>query len=111
MNIFSQLAATTYKCGETDTFFQWGDCNASSDNAIMDTIVTIFNWASIGVVTVVVIFVVVGAIQYMTGSSGGKDKETKSGLGTIRNAILALGLYFIMWTLLNYLVPGGVFAP
>jgi hypothetical protein len=69
---------------------------------------TIFNWASIGVVTVVIIFVVVGAIQYMAGSKGGEDKKTAGGIATIRNAILALGLYLIMWSLLNYLLPGGI---
>jgi hypothetical protein len=75
----------------------------------MAVIMTIFNWLSVGVVVVVIIFVVVGAIQYMTGSQGGSGEKTSGGIGTIRNAILALGLYFIMWALVNYLVPGGVF--
>ena len=91
-------------CGDTDTFFDWG---CEGDDAIMDVIMSIFNWLSVGVATVVIIFVVVGAIQYMT-AAGSQDKA-KKGIETIRNAIMALGLYFIMWTLLNFLVPGGVF--
>jgi heme/copper-type cytochrome/quinol oxidase subunit 2 len=104
MKAFSQLAA---KCGDVETTFDWG-CK-SNDTAILDTIIFIFNMLSIGVVTIVIVFVVVGAIQYMTGSKTGEDNKTASGIGTIKNAILALGLYLIMWSLLNYLVPGGVF--
>jgi hypothetical protein len=109
MKIFSQLAATTTydNCG-TKTMFDWG-CNGG-DDAIMEIIIMIFNWASVGVVTVVIVFVVVGAIQYMTGAKGGEGDKAAGGIGTIKNAVLALGLYLIMWSLLNYLVPGGVFA-
>jgi hypothetical protein len=89
-----------------ETTFDWG-CQ-SEETAIMDTIVTIFNWFSVGVATIVVVFIVVGAIQYMT-ATGNQDK-TKKGIETIRNAIIALVLYLIMWVLLNYLVPGGVFS-
>jgi hypothetical protein len=103
MKALSQLA---YKCGETETMFNF---NCSSDNPIMDVIMTIFNWLSVGVVVVVIIFVVVGAIQYMTGSQGGSGEKASGGISTIRNAVMALGLYFVMWALVNYLVPGGVF--
>jgi hypothetical protein len=105
MKILSQLAAT---CGDTNTMFDWG-CT-SNNTAIMDTVITIFNWMSGGVLIVVIVFVVVGAIQYMSGSSGGESDKASSGIGTIKNALLALFLYFIMWTLLNWLMPGGVFA-
>jgi hypothetical protein len=107
MKSFSQLAATTYKCGETETTFDWG-CTPGGDNAIMEVIMSIFNWLSVGVVVVVIIFVVVGAIQYMTGSQGGSGEKASGGISTIRNAVMALGLYFIMWALINYLVPGGL---
>ena len=95
-----KLAAT---CGNTETMFDWG-CDK---DPIMDVIMSIFNWLSVGVGTVIIIFVVVGAMQYMT-SAGNQDKA-KKGIETIRNAIIALFLYFAMWSLINYLVPGGVF--
>lgn len=90
-------------CG-TNTFFNWG-CD-SGDTAIMDTIIQIFNWLSIGVVTVIIVVVVVGGIQYMT--AGGNSDNAKKAKERILNAIIALGLYLAMWVLLNYLVPGGM---
>ena len=94
-----------YTCGETNTFFNWG---CSGDDAIMDLIMSIFNWLSVGVATVVIVFIVLGAIQYMT-ASGNQDKAKKA-IQTIINAVIALFLYFAMWAFLNYLVPGGLFA-
>lgn len=102
VNPLTKFAAT---CGNTETFFNWGCDNP--DNPIMDVVITIFNWLSIGVVTVVIVVVVVGGIQYMT--AGGNSDNAKKAKDRIRNAIIALGLYLIMWSLLNYLVPGGVF--
>jgi uncharacterized BrkB/YihY/UPF0761 family membrane protein len=106
MNIFSLLAA---KCGDTEVMFDFW-CADGSEDPIMDTIMSIFNLASAGVVTVVIVFVVVGAIQYMAGAKGGEGDKAAGGIGTIKNAILALVLYLVMWSLLNYLVPGGVFG-
>lgn len=102
LNILTKFAA---KCGDTETFFDWG-CDNGTSNPIMDVIVTIFNWLSIGVVTVIIIVVVIGGIQYMT--AGGNSDNAKKAKERILNAIIALGLYLIMWVLLNYLVPGGM---
>ena len=99
---FSQNQA----CG---TFFNWGAATGNCPS-ITETVVIIFNWAAVGVAIVVVAMIIVGAIQYITGSKGGEDKKAKAGMGTIRNAIIALVLYMIMWSLLNFLVPGGVFT-
>jgi len=98
------MLADSTNCG-TNTFFNWG-CD-SKDTAIMDVIINIFNWLSIGVGTVVIIFVIIGAIQY-TSAAGNSDKAKKA-LDMIKNAVIALFLYLIMWALLNYLIPGGVF--
>jgi len=88
--------------------FGWEHCRGTG--SIMCTITVIFNWLAIGVSAVVVIMIVVGAIQYMTGGKGGEDKKAKQGMTTIRNAIIALVLYMIMWAFLNFLLPGGPFG-
>jgi hypothetical protein len=103
MNVFSLFAYTN--CG-LETTFNWG-CK-TTDNIIIDTIITIFNWASVGVGLVVIAIIVVGAIQYMTAA--GSQERSKKGMEMIRNAVLALILYLVMWAFLNYLVPGGLFA-
>jgi hypothetical protein len=74
---------------------------------ITKLIVIILNWMLIGVGTVVIIFVVVGGIQYTTAA--GNQESAKKGIEKIRNAVIALALYLVMLALLNFLVPGGIF--
>lgn len=81
---------------------------AEDGNIIQNTIIAILNWALIGVGTVVVIIVVVGGIQYMTAA--GNAETTKKARTMIMNAILALVLYVVMITILNFVIPGGVFS-
>ncbi|GHU07718.1 hypothetical protein FACS189431_2750 [Alphaproteobacteria bacterium] len=75
---------------------------------IEQTVRLVFDWLAIGVSIVVVLMVIVGAIRYMT--AGGNQEGAKKGIEIIRNAIIALVLYMVMWALLNFLVPGGVFG-
>ncbi len=95
------------KCGSTSTFFDWG-CSGDDDNQIMNVLVTILNWLAIGVSVVVLIGIVYGAVMY--ASAGGNEAQTKKAIGIIRNAVIALVLYFAMYSILQYLIPGGVFS-
>lgn len=104
--LLSQVTPTEQVAATNSVFFP---ADASCvENQIICTILLIFNWLAIGVGTVVVIMVIVGAIQYMTAS--GSQDQAKKGIKTIRNAIVALLLYLVMWALLNFLVPGGMFG-
>jgi hypothetical protein len=87
--------------------FDWG-YGTGQCPTITQTVTTIFNWAAIGVGVVVVIMVIVGAIQYTT--AGGSQERSKKAIEIIRNAILALAFYLLMWAFLNWLVPGGLFT-
>ena len=102
---FSAQNTFAEKCGETETFFDWG-CKGN-DDVIMNVLITVLNWMAVGVAIAVVGGVIYGAILYT--SSGGKVEQSKKAMGIIRNAIIALILYFAMWALLNFLVPGGLF--
>ena len=94
---------------DRSTFFNWGiPEGATGTRAIVAVLVTIFNYAAIGVTIAVVGGVIYGAILYT--SSGAKSDQAKKGMGVIRNAIIALLLYFIMFAFLNFLVPGGLFT-
>lgn len=97
------FAANT--CGETHTFFNWGGCD--SGNPILSVLATILNWAAGAVVVVVLVGILYGAIMY--ASAGGKEDQVKKAIGIIRNAIIALILYFAMYAILQYLIPGGLF--
>jgi uncharacterized membrane protein len=108
MNIISLLAATcTSQDGKTtiDTYFTWV---SGDDCGILALILVIFNWVAVGVGTIVLLMIIVGAIRYMTAR--GSADQAKKGLDIIRNALMALGLYIAMWSLLNWLVPGGIFG-
>lgn len=114
ISALSLLCATLFgrvvlaaKCGDTDTYFDWG-CGGSSDQVLLQVVATILNWLAAGLSIVVLLAIVYGAIIYMTaGSDAGKLATAKK---IIRNAIGALIAYFFMYSLLNFLVPGGLFA-
>jgi uncharacterized membrane protein len=88
---------------KTETFFDWGCNNAG----ITGMLITILNWLAIGVAVAVLGGVIYGAILYTTAA--GNAEQTKRAIGAIRNAFIALVLYFAMWAFLNWLVPGGLF--
>lgn len=61
------------------------------------------------VVGVVITAVIVWAgIEY--SSAGGDPNKTTAAKHRIRNAIIALVVYIFLGTLLNFLVPGGIFS-
>ena len=95
-------------CGTAHTFFDWG-CNGASDkDSILTVLVTISNWLAAGVVIAVIGGIIYGAIMYAT--SAGDAGKAKSATEIIRNAFIALILYFLMWAFLQYIVPGGLFG-
>ena len=93
--------------GGAHTFFDWG-CNGADDkDSILTVLVTISNWLAAGVVIAVIGGIIYGAIMYAT--SAGDASKAKSATEIIRNAFIALILYFLMWAFLQYIVPGGLF--
>lgn len=95
-------------CGGAHTFFDWG-CNGASDkDSILTVLVTISNWLAAGVVIAVIGGIIYGAIMYAT--SAGDVGKAKSSTEIIKNAFIALVLYFLMWAFLQYIVPGGLFG-
>lgn len=95
------------ECGSAHTFFDWG-CNGVDDkDSILTVLVTISNWLAAGVVIAVIGGIIYGAIMYAT--SAGDAGKAKSATEIIRNAFIALILYFLMWAFLQYIVPGGLF--
>lgn len=104
--VVSAPAHAAEDCNGTATFFKW-NCSGG-DNQIMSVLGQILNWLAIGVSVAVLIGIVYGAVMY--ASAGGNEAQTKKAIGIIRNAIVALILYFAMWAILQYLIPGGVFS-
>jgi len=96
-------SSTGNDCNGVKTFFNWG-CNG---NGIMGLLMTVLNWLSIGVVLAVIGGVIYGGIIYST--SNGDSGKTQEAVSRIRSAVVALVMYFAMWAVLNWLMPGGMF--
>jgi hypothetical protein len=60
-----------------------------------------------GVGLVITIMIIVGAIQYIT--SGGDPNGVAAAKKRIMNALIALLVFGLMYALLNFIVPGGLF--
>jgi len=93
-------------CGSTPTFFNWG-CPGGTGEQITPVLKQILNWLAVGVTIAVIGGVIYGAVLYT--SSGGNQEQAKKAMGIIRNAVVALVMYFAMFAFLNWLVPGGLF--
>ena len=68
---------------------------------------------AISILTVAVGVVAVAMIafaSFMYTTAGGNAEQTKKAIEMIRNVVIALIIYAMMWALLNWLVPGGVFS-
>ena len=48
-----------------------------------------------------------GAILYT--SAGDSSEQTKKAMEIIRNVVIGLVAYGIMYLVLNYIIPGGIF--
>lgn len=101
-------AVDALTCPDTAFFGDICKAGADPDNVIPRLIIVILNWALVGVGTVVIIFIIIGGIMYMTAA--GSQERAKNGVTMIRNAILGLVLYLVMITVLNFLIPGGLFS-
>ena len=61
---------------------------------------------SAGVLVAAVAGIIFGAVMYMT--AGGSADNTKKGVTIIRDVIIGLVAYGLMYVILNFIIPGGV---
>ena len=76
-------------------------------NPIVDMTFAIIRFLSVGVGIIAVGSIILGGIQYTT-SSGSPEKTAKA-MSRISNTVIALLIYFLIFAILNWVVPGGVF--
>jgi len=77
------------------------------NNPIIKLIATIVRFLSVGVGIAVTISIVIAGIQYI--SSQGNPQTLQAAQSRLANAIIALVLFIFMTTIINFLIPGGVF--
>jgi len=102
------------KCGSAETSII--TCEASDDsenkdikqNAIWQVLLLVLNIMTGGVGVLAVAGIAYGGILY--ASSSDKPEQTKKGISVITNVVIGIIAYAFMFLLLNFLVPGGIFA-
>ena len=84
------------------------DCqsNSSSNCIVSKYINPLIRFLNIAVSLVVVISIVIGGIQY--SASRDNPEAVKAARRRIMNAIIGLVSYFLLWSLLNFIIPGGI---
>ena len=82
-----------------------GDISQSGVWKLLELALTIL----IGVVGIAAVGgIVYGAIMY--ASAQDNASQVQQAVGIIRNVIIGLALFILMWSVLQYLIPGGLFG-
>ena len=91
--------------GEKTDYFA---CDADGADAIVGIIRIIIIIVSVGVGIIAVGGIVYGAILYAAAQDN--QDQIRKAISVIRSVVIGLVLYIFMVTILNFLVPGGVFT-
>jgi len=125
--LFSQVvfaANNTVTCGDSNVVLKDGQsccsgvvtsiisCDSTSGSGVENTglwslLLNIINILSAGVGLAAVGGVVYGAVLY--SASGGSSDGTKKAKEMFVNIGIGIVAYILMYSLLNYLIPGGLF--
>jgi hypothetical protein len=84
--------------------------NSSSDpqkNAIWSLLIFVLNIMTAGVGILAVGGIVYGSILY--ASAADKAEQTKKAISIITNVVIGVVAFGLMYLLLNFIIPGGVF--
>lgn len=100
------------KCGEVETSFDFNCKDVDPDatdihNPIFHLILVGINLMSVALGLAVAFFIIWGAMLYT--SSNGEAAKAQKGISYITNAVLALVLFAAMYSVANFLIPGGIF--
>lgn len=101
-----------YCCGTTQTSIDF-NCESGKDkapgaNTVTSMLLTIINFMAVGVGIAVVGGIVFGALRY--SSANGNASQAQQGITFIVNSVIGLVLFILMYAIINFLVPGGLFT-
>lgn len=104
-------AASALTCGGAETSIiqcdQTSQGSDASNNGVWGVLLIALNILTAGVGIAAVGGIVYGAILYT--SAGDSTDQTKKGIEVIRNVVIGVIAYGLMFLVLNYLIPGGIF--
>lgn len=105
----SEYYKPKYTCGSGDAAFKTQidfGCRGEG-NPIMDLAYSILRFLSVGVGLVLIGSMIYAGIMYTT--SGGSPEQTTAAKNRIRDAVIALAFYLLIFAMIQFLVPGGFF--
>ena len=89
-------------------------CDNVQDNAtsventgVWSLLLTAINILTAGIGILAVAGIVYGSVLY--ASAGGSPEQVKKAMGIISNVVIGIVAYALMYALLNFLIPGGLF--
>jgi len=97
---------TSKACSISDPALASGGCTGKGCSFIDAYINPAIKLLSVLVGVVAVIFIIFGAIQ--VSSSGGDPQKSANGKNHIRNALIGVVAYVLLFALINWLIPGGI---
>lgn len=109
-------AAHALECAGVKTSIIGGDvCKDARENAqdaqnsgIWSVLLLALNILTAGVGIAAVGGIVYGSIMYASASD--RQDQTKKGMDIIKNTVIGLIAYGLMYLVLNFLIPGGIFT-
>lgn len=112
VSAFMTSPAFAGQCGEVQTSIITCSANNNStnvtDNAIWKILLLVLNIMTAGVGILAVAGIVYGSILYT--SAGDRADQTKKAIGVITNVVIGVIAYALMYLVLNFLIPGGIFS-
>lgn len=104
-----QEESSDLPCGVEVAVIKCPDAGTSTDNSngILSLLVVVLQIMTAGVGIVAVGGFIYGGILY--ASAGDRSDQVKKSIEVIRNVIIGIVAYGVMFALLNFLIPGGVF--
>lgn len=104
-------AATNNGC-ETDTAIIKCDNVDTTKDGVQNTGLWSLLLTAINILTAGVGLVAIGGIVYASilyTSAGGSQEQVKKAMGIITNVVIGVIAYALMFSGLNFLIPGGIF--
>ena len=84
------------------------DNSSAESSAVWQLLLQVLQILTAGIGILAVGGIVYGSLLYTT--AGDKAEQTKKAIGIITNTIIGIVAYGLMYVVLNFLIPGGIFS-
>ena len=106
VSLFVTPVALADDCGTYSTSIL--PCESGGETGIFGILFLVLNILTAGVGIAAVGGIVYSSILYT--SAGANADQVKKSRGVIKNVVIGLVAYAFMYSLLNYIIPGGIFS-